>query len=81
MSPQAEVHIGEVEQIAGRLEAAFNLRDPAALAALYTEGAILMPPNELQVQGRRAIRLWFDKALPGSVPFDCLRPLPTWRGR
>jgi ketosteroid isomerase-like protein len=49
MSPQAEVQIGEVEQIAGRLEAAFNLRDPAALAALYTEDAILMPPNELQV--------------------------------
>jgi uncharacterized protein (TIGR02246 family) len=64
MSLQTEAHLREVEQLVGRLEAAFNARDPAALAALYTQDAVLMPPNERQVQGSRAIQLWFTQALP-----------------
>ena len=34
MKPQTQARVGEVQQVAGRLEAAFNARDPAALAAL-----------------------------------------------
>lgn len=64
MKPQTQVRVVEVEQIVGRLEAAFNARDPAALAALYTEDAVLMPPNDLPVQGSEAIQSWFDQALP-----------------
>jgi uncharacterized protein (TIGR02246 family) len=64
MNSQTRARVGEVEQVVGRLEAAFNARDPAALAALYTEDAVLLPPNDLQVQGGEAIRSWFDQALP-----------------
>ena len=64
MKPQTQVPVGEVEDVVGRLEAAFNARDPAALAALYTEDAVLMPPNDLAVHGSKAIQAWFDKALP-----------------
>lgn len=64
MKLQTQVRVDEVKQVVGRLEAAFNARDPAALAALYTEDAVLMPPNDLQVQGSEAIQSWFDQALP-----------------
>jgi uncharacterized protein (TIGR02246 family) len=64
MALQEEAQVNEVKRIGRRLEAAFNARDPAALAALYTEDAVLMPPSEPMVQGRRAIRLWFDQTLP-----------------
>jgi ketosteroid isomerase-like protein len=49
--------------IAARLEAAFNAGDAAALAALYSDTATLMPPNEPMVSGKRDIRQWFDRAL------------------
>ena len=64
ISLPTEAHVDEVEQLVEQLEAAFNAKDPSALAALYTEDAVLMPPNELQVQGSHAIQLWFDRALP-----------------
>jgi ketosteroid isomerase-like protein len=57
--PQASA----VEQVALQLGAAFNGRDPAALAALYTENAVLMPPSEPSVQGTAAIEAWFTEAL------------------
>jgi ketosteroid isomerase-like protein len=34
-----------LDEIAGRLEAAFNAKDAAALASLYSETATFMPPN------------------------------------
>jgi uncharacterized protein (TIGR02246 family) len=64
MKPQTQARVGEVEQVVGRLEAAFNARDPAAMATLYTEDAVLMPPNDLPVQGSEAIQAWFEQALP-----------------
>lgn len=57
------VDIKGVHDIAARLEAAFNARDAAALASLYSETAILMPPNEPIVSGRTAIQAWFERAL------------------
>jgi uncharacterized protein (TIGR02246 family) len=56
--------LAQVADIASRLEAAFNARDAAALASLYADSAILMPPNEPMVTGRAAIRSWFERALP-----------------
>jgi ketosteroid isomerase-like protein len=52
-----------IEQIAIQLSAAFNARDAVALASLYTDTAILMPPNEPMVKGSGAIRVWFEQAL------------------
>lgn len=53
----------EVAELVTRLASAFNSRDAAALAALYTEEATLLPPGEALVQGNRAIREWFEEAL------------------
>jgi uncharacterized protein (TIGR02246 family) len=61
---QAHPQVVSVEQVAVQLGAAFNARDPAALAALYTEDAVLMPPGEPIVHGKAAIRAWFEQALP-----------------
>jgi ketosteroid isomerase-like protein len=52
-----------IEDIAPRMEAAFNAGDAAALAALYANTAILMPPNEPTVRGRADIQGWFEQAL------------------
>ena len=52
-----------VHEIAARLEAAFNASDAVALASLYSDTAILMPPNEPMVCGRTEIQAWFERAL------------------
>jgi len=44
------------------MEAAFNAGDAAALASLYGDSAILMPPNEPMVRGRAEIQAWFERA-------------------
>ena len=53
----------DVHDIAARLEAAFNAGDAVALASLYSDTAILMPPNEPMVRGRTDIQAWFEHAL------------------
>jgi ketosteroid isomerase-like protein len=53
----------QAADIALRLEAAFNARDAGALASLYSDTAVLMPPNEPMVRGRAAIERWFERAL------------------
>jgi ketosteroid isomerase-like protein len=52
-----------LEQIAPELAAAFNAKDAAKLASLYTESATLMPPYEKMVKGRAAIEAWYRPAL------------------
>jgi len=58
-----------VDDIATRLEAAFNASDAVALVSLYSDTAVLMPPNEPMVRGRTEIQAWFERALvrPRSV--------------
>jgi ketosteroid isomerase-like protein len=52
-----------IEDMAPLMEAAFNAHDAAALASLYGDTAILMPPNEPLVRGRAEIQEWFERAL------------------
>jgi ketosteroid isomerase-like protein len=42
--------------------AAYNQKDADALAALYSEHAVLLPPNEPAIFGRDAIRAAFEKS-------------------
>lgn len=42
-------------------EEAFNKADAAGVAAVYTEDAIVMPPNMPTVQGRAAIEKWMSE--------------------
>ena len=51
--------------MAVQLASAFNDKDAAKLASLYTETATLMPPNGEKVKGRVAIQAWFQEALGG----------------
>jgi glutathione S-transferase len=51
-----------IEDMAPLMEAAFNASDAAALASLYDDTAILMPPNEPLVRGRAEIQAWFERA-------------------
>ncbi len=46
-----------------------NSKDWAAVTALYTEDAILLPPNQPLVQGREAILAWAE-AFPPLTEFD-----------
>ncbi len=62
-----------IHDIAARLEAAFNASDAVALASLYSDAAILMPPNEPMVRGRTEIQAWFERAL---VRLRSLRIVP-----
>jgi ketosteroid isomerase-like protein len=52
-----------IADIAVRLEAGFNANDAVALASLYSDTAVLMPPNEPMVSGRAGIQAWFAQAL------------------
>lgn len=52
------------KQIAGKWIEATGKRDPAALAALFTKDAVMLPPNVAQpIVGEAAIRAYFDKAM------------------
>lgn len=57
-----------IEASAAAFAEAVNAADWDALAALYTEDAMLMPPNEEAVEGRAAIRDWFA-AFPPLASF------------
>jgi uncharacterized protein (TIGR02246 family) len=48
---------------------AVRSEDSAAGAALYTEDAVLMPPNQPMVQGRAAIQTW-KEASPTYTEFN-----------
>jgi uncharacterized protein (TIGR02246 family) len=74
VKPQIHAQVVAVEQIALQLGAAFNAKDPVALASLYTEDAVLMPPSESSVHGNDAIRAWFEQAL---LRLGAIRLSPT----
>jgi uncharacterized protein (TIGR02246 family) len=50
-------------------EAAWNASDWAALAAMYMDDAIVMPPGSEAIEGMEAISAFFG-ALPGDVSLD-----------
>lgn len=56
----------EVRQVFDRYVEASNGGDADALAALYAEDALLLPPDQELVEGREAIReFWEDGTEPG----------------
>jgi uncharacterized protein (TIGR02246 family) len=58
LAPLSAADTAAIETIQQRFAAAFLRRDFEALAALYTEDAVLMPPNAPAVQGRAAVKAW-----------------------
>lgn len=47
--------------------AAFNGGDGASVAALYTEDAVLLPPDGARVDGRDAVQAFWQGAIDGGV--------------
>lgn len=69
----AETAREAIEKGAEAWPAAFNAGDAAAVAALYSENAMLLPPDATQVQGRQAIQdmfqSWIDDGYK-NIKFD-----------
>jgi uncharacterized protein (TIGR02246 family) len=57
--------------------AAFNSNDSAAAAALYTDDAIIMPPNQDTVEGRQAIQAFYAAMFKQNAAKIALTPLET----
>jgi uncharacterized protein (TIGR02246 family) len=51
-------------------EAAYNAKDPARIAALYSEDAELMPPDSTTVKGRAAIAALFKEKFEQNCVMD-----------
>ncbi len=56
--PEADVEA--INSLRDEFIALDNASDAAGLASLYTNDAVLMPPNEAAVTGNQAIESWFQ---------------------
>ena len=54
-SAHAQSAEAEIEKVIAEFEAAFNGKDAAAIAALYTEDAAIFPPDGPRIDGREGI--------------------------
>jgi uncharacterized protein (TIGR02246 family) len=52
-----------IEETNAKWAEAFNQGDAAAVAALYTDNAVLMPPNNEMIQGREGIQQFWNGAM------------------
>jgi uncharacterized protein (TIGR02246 family) len=61
----------------GEMTTAFNARDAAKIGVLYTDDAVLMPPNMPLVKGRAAIEAWFKAGFDQGFSNLRLSPFRT----
>lgn len=61
-------------KLAKEWESAFNAKDAAKVAALYTEDAQLNPPNEAIVVGRKNIQAWMQGGMDAGFTNFVLTP-------
>lgn len=61
-------------KLAKEWAAAFNAKQPAKVAALYTEDATLNPPNQPAVQGRQNIQAWVQQMIDAGMSNMVLTP-------
>lgn len=59
-----------IEASTAKFEAVYNAGDAAALAALYTEDAVIIPPNMDPIAGNEAIQAFWAEAMTGGVTFE-----------
>jgi uncharacterized protein (TIGR02246 family) len=57
--------------------AAFNSNDPAAIAATYTDDAIVMPTNRTAVEGKQAIQTYYAARFKQNPAKIALKVLET----
>ncbi len=58
-----------LNKLAADFAAAYNAKDAAKVASMYTEDAVVMPPNEPMLTGRTAIEARWKKEMesPGTL--------------
>ncbi len=57
---ETEADVEAINSLRDEFIALDNASDAAGLASLYTNDAVLMPPNEAAVTGNQAIESWFQ---------------------
>src|SRR5439155_21836549 len=63
-----------LDKLAVDFQAAFNARDAAKIASMYTSDAVLMPPNRPMVKGRADIEAYYRAGFTGD--FSDVKILP-----
>jgi uncharacterized protein (TIGR02246 family) len=56
-----------IEAANARASEAFGRQDAAALAAVYAEQAVLLPPNAVSVRGHRAIQEMYQRGFDAGL--------------
>ena len=56
-----------LNKLAADFAAAYNAKDAAKVASMYTEDAVVMPPNEPMLTGRTAIEARWKKEMQSPV--------------
>lgn len=66
-----------LDKITVEFMAAFNAKDAAKVASLYTDDGVLMPPNQPMVKGRENIEAYWRGAFEQGVTGLRLRPIDS----
>lgn len=65
---QRQADVAAVRRILDTLVSTVNARDMNAALALYTDDAVLLPPDEETISGKEAVRAYYKTSLEASVP-------------
>ena len=71
---------GAADEIRQKWMAAANAKDAAAIAALYVEDAMVMPPNAEPVKGRAAIQTFWKGMVDSLASKVTLARVSGWQG-
>jgi ketosteroid isomerase-like protein len=63
----------DAEALVQRYLSAYNAEDPVALAALYTDDGLVLPPEGGPIRGRNAIQSYWTKSGRRGLAFDILQ--------
>lgn len=66
-----------LDKLAAAFADAFNVKDAARVAAFYADDAIVMPPNQPMVRGRRAIESYYARGFQQDVANFRLFPIES----
>ncbi len=64
VAPLSQASVSAIDEGSQNFVKAFLAKDWATAAKLYTDDAILLPPNTPMVKGRAAIQAWVEKFPP-----------------
>jgi uncharacterized protein (TIGR02246 family) len=73
----AAADLAAVNGLRGKFTAAYNSNDAGALAALYADDAIVMPPNQPVIEGRPAIQSMYEAMFKANAAKIAINPLET----